>query len=74
MSNSHGVKSKLDLRTNFFQQKENDTGVSLCALISNFMHFTQVCQVHKDLKIAWKTSSLLLGAQVIVILLFRRII
>ena len=56
MSNSHGTKSKLDLRINLFQQGENDTRVSLCALIYNFMHLTQVFQVEKDLKIAWKIS------------------
>ena len=27
-----------------------------CVLISNFMHFVQVFQVEKDLKITWKTS------------------
>ena len=28
MSNSHGAKFKLDLRTNLFQQWENDAGAS----------------------------------------------
>ena len=31
-------------------------GVSLCALISNFLHLAQVFQVEEDLKIAWKIS------------------
>ena len=52
MSNSHGAKSILDLKTNLFQQRENAIGVSLCALISNFIHLTQVFQVEEDLKIA----------------------
>ena len=56
MSNSHGAKSRLDLRTNLFQQRENNTGVSLCVLISNFMYLAQVFQVEEDLKIAWKTN------------------
>ena len=55
-SNSYGAKSILDLRTNLCQQGENDTRVSLCALISNFIHLTQVFQVEEDLKIAWKIS------------------
>ena len=45
ISNSHGVKFKLDLRTNLFQQRENNTGVFLCVLISNFIHLAQVFQV-----------------------------
>ena len=55
--NSHGSKSILDLRTNLFQQGKNDTRVSLCALLSNFMHLAQVFQVDKDLKIGWKISQ-----------------
>ena len=35
----------------------NGTRVSLCALISNFMHLTQVFQVEEDLKISQKTSQ-----------------
>ena len=56
MSNSRGAKSRLDLKTNLFQQWENDIEVSFCALIFNFMHFAQVFQVEKHLKIVWKTS------------------
>ena len=33
-----------------------DTGVSLCALISNYMHLAQVFQVEKDVKITCSPS------------------
>ena len=36
---------------------QSDTGVSLCVLVSNFMHLEQVFQVDKDLKIGWKISQ-----------------
>ena len=35
---------------------EIDTRVSLCALISNYMHLAQVFQVEKDVKITWSPS------------------
>ena len=33
-----------------------DTGVSLCSLISNYMHLAQVFQVEKDVKITCSPS------------------
>ena len=39
-----------------------DTGISLCVLISNCMHLTQVFQVEKDVKIkAFKNKDLKKG-------------
>ena len=38
----HGDGSIEDLRTSLFQPGKNDTGVSLCALFSNYMHLAQV--------------------------------
>ena len=34
----------------------DDTGVSLCALISNYMHLAQIFQVKKDVKITYSPS------------------
>ena len=51
-----GDGSNEDLRTNLFQLGENDTRVSLCALISNYMHLAQIFQVKKDVKITYSPS------------------
>ena len=57
LSPYHGDGSNEDLRTSLFQPGENDTGVSLCALISNYMHLVQVFQVEKDVKITCSPSN-----------------
>ena len=56
LSPYHGDGSNEDLRTSLFQLGENDTGVSLCSLISNYMHLAQVFQVEKDMKIIGSPS------------------
>ena len=44
------------MRTCLFQPGENDTRVSLCALISSYMHLAHVFQVEKDVKITCSSS------------------
>ena len=56
LSPYHGDESNEDLKTSLFQLVENDTGVSLCALISNYMHLLPVFQVEKDVKITCSLS------------------
>ena len=56
LSPYHGDGSNEDLRISLFQLGENDTRVSLSALISNYMHLAQVFQVEKDVKITCSTS------------------
>ena len=57
LSPYHGDGSNEDLRTSLFQPGENDTGVSLCALISNYMHLAQVFHVEKDVNMTCSPSN-----------------
>ena len=56
LSPYRGDGSNEDLRTSLFQPGENDTGVFLCAIVSNYMHLAQVFRVEKDVKISYSPS------------------